>query len=44
MKNLYLASLILLCFAACSQEAQPYTEVNESMPSSTEEQGYIETH
>lgn len=43
MKKLYLASLIILCFTACSQEAQPYTEINESMPGSTE-QGYIETH
>ena len=28
---------------ACSQEAQPYEEENETAPSSVE-QGYIQTH
>jgi len=43
VKIIFILSLIILFFSACSQEAQPYEEVNESLPSSSE-QGYIDTH
>jgi len=43
MHKFYLASLFILLLSACSQEAQPYEEQNESAPSSVE-QGYIQTH
>nr|WP_275854399.1 hypothetical protein [Sulfurimonas sp. MAG313] len=43
MKNIYILVLVVLCLSACSQEAQPYEELNESLPSSSE-QGYIDTH
>ncbi len=43
MKKLYLMSLFIFCFSACSEDAQPYEEVNRSIPGS-QERGYIETH
>lgn len=43
MKKFYLGSLLVLLLSACSQEAQPYKEQNESIPNSVE-QGYIQTH
>jgi len=43
MRKIYFTSLVILCFSACSQEAQPYQESNQSNPSSSE-QGYIQTH
>jgi len=43
MKKFCLASLSILFLSACSQEAEPYKEHNESIPSSVK-QGYIQTH
>ena len=43
MKHLYLISLLILCFAGCSQEAEPYEETNLTKPTSSET-GYIQTH
>ena len=43
MKKFCLASLFVVLLTACSQEAQPYEEQNESIKNSSE-QGYIQTH
>lgn len=43
MKKVCLASLLLVYLSACSQEAEPYKEVNTTKPSSSEH-GYIQTH
>jgi len=43
MKKFYLASLLFFFLSACSQEAQPYEEENETALK-TVEQGYIQTH
>jgi len=43
MKQLTFMSLLLLALSACSQEATPYTESNETL-SSPQERGYIQTH
>lgn len=36
-------TILSLLLTACSEEAQPYEELNTSL-SSSQEQGYIETH
>jgi len=44
LKKIYLSSLFVFLFVACSQEeSQPYVEQNNTLPSS-QKQGYIETH
>ena len=43
MKRLYFASLCVLCFTACSEEAQPYKETNKTEVAPIEK-GYIQTH
>ena len=43
MQKVYLVTLFTILLSACSQEAQPYEEVNETIPISVE-QGYIQTH
>jgi hypothetical protein len=42
MKQFYIISILLFSLAACSEEAQPYEEVNTSL--SKQEQGHIQTH
>ncbi len=37
------AALLALLMTACSEEAQPYEEVNTTLTSS-QEQGHIQTH
>jgi len=42
MRQLYILSVLLFALAACSEEAQPYEEVNTSL--SKQEEGHIQTH
>ena len=44
MKKVCIASLMVLCLSACSeQKAQPYEEMNQSTVN-TQKQGFIQTH
>lgn len=42
MRQLYILSLLLFSLCACSEEAQPYEEVNTSILKQAE--GHIQTH
>jgi len=43
MRIIYTLSLLTLCFSACSEQAQPYEEQNQSI-SVSQERGAIKTH
>jgi len=42
MRQFYILSVLLFSLAACSEEAQPYKEVNTSL--SKQAEGHIQTH
>ena len=42
MKQLYIICVLLFSLSACSEEAQPYEEVNTTL--SKQEEGHIQTH
>lgn len=43
LKSFYFLGLLILILTACSQEAQPYEEVNSTI-STSPEKGHIDTH
>jgi hypothetical protein len=42
MRQLYILSVLLFSLTACSEEAQPYKEVNTTL--SQQAKGHIQTH
>jgi len=42
MKKIYILSVLLFSLTACSEEAQPYEEVNTTL--SKQKEGQIQTH
>jgi len=42
MRKIYILSVLFFCLTACSEEAQPYEEVNTTL--SKQAKGHIQTH